>query len=366
MKKTLLVTTDFFPNHGGVSAYWSRVCRSLPAKTLTVLTDVRGATTDHQDILVRPLLSSWFWPRWIKGVFVIRRAAKEQSCEQVLAAQLLPVGSMAYVLYLFTRMPYVVQVYGMDLAQAMQYTRKQWLAGKILRSARAVIANSESTAKLVRQCAGQKIPVSVVYPLPEISAAKQIEIDKLRQRHKLDGKRIILSVGRLVPRKGQDQLIDSMREITRLYPDAVCVLVGDGPDRGRLQRLAEEAGLSIVFAGAVDAAERDAWLSLCDVFVMVSRDVPGDMEGFGMVYLEAGAFAKPVVAGRSGGAIEAVDDEKTGILVDPESKEALTGAILSLLQNPSLAKQLGEEGRRRVLFKWNWESMMERFKQNFL
>lgn len=366
MKKALLVTTDVSPRHGGVAAYWSRVCRSLPAGDMTVLTDVMDAHAEGQDVVIRPLFFRVFWPHWFRGVFEIWRTANQRACKQIVAAQLLPVGSMAYLLHLFTSMPYSVQVYGMDLAQVLCHPRKRRLAGRILRSAHSIIANSKATAELASTCAGKEIPVTVVYPVPAALHPDKTMIVDLRQRYQLSGKRMVLSIGRLVERKGQDRLIEAMREVSAAQPNTVCVIVGDGPDRERLRTLAGKQGDSIIFTGAVTAEERDAWLSLCDVFVMVSRSLPGDVEGFGMVYLEASSLGKPIVAGRSGGAVEAVADGATGLLVDPESTGGIAQAILTLLKDQTLSEKLGEEGRFRFQSQWNWETMMDRFKNSLL
>ncbi|MBI4121852.1 MAG: glycosyltransferase family 4 protein [Parcubacteria group bacterium] len=368
MMKVLLVSIDFAPNHGGVAAYWLRVCRTLVGSELAVLTNIAAAPKAGlpQQIVVRPLLSHWFYPRWLRGVFDIWRTCRQLQCRQIIAAQLLPVGSMAYILHRLTGIPYVVQVYGMDLALAMRHPRKKRLARRILRSAHAVIANSQATARLAKECDGEDLNIQVVYPIPEISQADVKVMDHLRAKYHLSGQRIILTLGRLVERKGQDKVIEAMPAIRAQVPDAVYVIVGDGSDAGRLKTLAKEQGEAIVFTGSVDEAERNAWLSICDVFAMPSRTLPGDVEGFGMVYLEAAAFGKPVVAANSGGAGEAVEDGKTGLLVEPTSADAIAGAITRLLLNPAEAQALGTEGKRQMQTKWQWNEQIERFKQALL
>ena len=145
---------------------------------------------------------------------------------------------------------------------------------------------------------------------------------------------MVLCVSRLVPRKGQDTLIRAMPIVTRLVPDAVLLIAGDGPDRPRLEALAAQAPAdSVVFAGEVPDADLPAHYAVGDVFAMPCRSRFGglEVEGFGIVFLEAAATGRAVVAGRSGGAAEAVLDEQTGLLVEGREPKAVALAIARLL-----------------------------------
>ncbi len=368
MKKSLLITLDFPPNMGGVAAYWQRVCHGFSEAELVVLTSVSRSPDRIGDVQVlkHQLLAHFFWPHWTLGLIRTFFVVRKHTIRQLIAAQLLPLGTIAYVLFKLTGLPYIVQVYGMDIVAAQQSPRKAKLARLILSSAHAVVANSEATAKLAQSCAGKEIRVVVVYPVPEVVAASSSTVSELRSRYALNDKRVILTIGRLVERKGQDKLIEALPAIRQKVPNAVYVIVGDGPDQGRLSTLAKEQGCAIVFTGAVSEEQRNAWFSLCEVFAMPSRPLAGDIEGFGMVYLEAAAFAKPVVAGNSGGVTEAVEDGVTGLCVDGSSATEIAAAVAKLLKEPTFAKHLGEEGKRRIETKWNWEEMLNRFRQTLL
>jgi len=169
---------------------------------------------------------------------------------------------------------------------------------------------------------------------------------------KLDGKKIILTICRLVPHKGTDTLIEAMPMIRRDVPNAALVVVGDGPYRADLERKAVQSGQSgnILFVGWVSEEEKFGWYSACDVFAMPSRwdRTSKGIEGYGYAFLEAGAFGKPVVGGNSGGIPDTVEDGVTGVLVDPNDAGAVAGAITSLLKNPEKARKMGEAGRKRV------------------
>jgi phosphatidylinositol alpha-1,6-mannosyltransferase len=331
------VTLDYAPNHGGVSAYWQQVTASMPPESWVVL---------------KPSLFRWFWPRWTLALWQTWRVYRSQGCEMLVAAQVLPIGTIAYILHTLLSIPYVVQLYGMDLALASRSSRKTKLVRKILASAEAVVVNSRATANMTKQFGVDPEQCVVVYPIPVAPRAQQ--------PRKLTGKKIILTVGRLVPRKGQDMVIAAMPLVLRELPNAVYVIVGDGADRSRLESLAQGLGDAVVFTGAVEDAERDAWLAGCDVFIMAARPSADDVEGFGMVYLEAGALGKPVIGGKGGGVVEAIMDGETGLVIDSTSKEEIAKALVKVLKDESFAQKLGQQGREECTSRWNRSKEVEK------
>ncbi len=363
MKRCLLVTIDYEPNHGGVAAYWSRVSADMPEGQWRVLTSVTDGVEPSKNVVRMPLLSRWFWPRWFLGAYRSYKAYKHEQCEMIVAAQLLPVGSMAYLLHRLFDIPYIVQLYGMDLAAAEQHSRRKKLAVRVLQNAQACVANSQATANRAAAFGVAIDKITVVYPVPQAPVAKPVLVADLRALHGLVDKRVLLTVGRLVARKGQDMVIKAMPSVLARVPETVYIVVGDGPDRERLNTLATESGVPVIFTGAVSGEARDAWFALCDAFVMPCRDMAGDTEGFGMVYLEAAAASKPVIASAAGGVSEAVEAGKTGLLVDPQSSEAIAEAIIKLLSDESLRERLGHTGRERFDHYWSWSKQLEQFKR---
>ena len=186
-------------------------------------------------------------------------------------------------------------------------------------------------------------------------------VPSVRGRYGLDGKKVILTLARLVERKGQDKMIEALPAIKREIPDVRYVICGKGSDEARLRRIAVEQGVSdeVVFAGFVPNEVRGAFYDVCDLYAMPSREIPekGDVEGFGITYLEANAFGKPVIGGRSGGVAEAVIDGVTGILVDPWDVNAIASACIRLLKEPDLAERLGRQGRDRVKTEFSWDKI---------
>lgn len=366
MKKTLLVTIDFPPAVGGVATYWKNVCQSVPADKLVVLT----APTDQQEadgqfkckVIRKPLFFQLLWPRWLKGIKQVYKTYRQEGCEQILVGQLLPIGSVAYLLKRFFKVSYSVQIYGMDLLMAKQHPRKYRLAQKILKSADKIFVNTRAIGTMVRHYTDQKLDSVVIYPVPpSVPVIDDALKSSLIENHNLRGKKIVLTVGRLVARKGQDTTLGAMLHVWQDNPDVVYAMVGDGPDRERLEEMAESNKHRVIFTGTVSDDERNAWLSLADVFVMPSRQTDDDVEGFGIVFLEANQFAKPVIGGKSGGVAEAVLHEKTGLLVDPEDVDVVARAIKKILNDPDYAKTLGENGKKRLEKELTWKDNINKF-----
>lgn len=178
----------------------------------------------------------------------------------------------------------------------------------------------------------------------------------------LHGKPVILTVSRLDIHKGHDTVIRALPAVLEKLPDAFYVVVGDGPMRPRLEEMSRACGVSgnVVFAGYIPRAQTLALFRNCSVFVMVSRIERGSAEGFGIVFLEAGAFSKPVIGGRSGGIPDAVADGESGILVDPRDPDQVAGAICRVLTDPDLASRLGSTGYRRVKSQFTWEATVRK------
>jgi phosphatidylinositol alpha-1,6-mannosyltransferase len=176
---------------------------------------------------------------------------------------------------------------------------------------------------------------------------------------------VVVCVSRLMPRKGQDALVRALPEIRRRVPDAALVLVGGGPSRARLEKLAQDHGVAdhVVLTGSVNHADLPAWYGVGDVFAMPCRERLGglDLEGLGMVFLEAAACGKAVVAGRSGGSVDAVLDRQTGRLVDGRAIDEVAAVVSGLLADPSLAAAMGARGRQWVNDAWSWDATVRDF-----
>ncbi|MEB3071062.1 glycosyltransferase family 4 protein [[Mycobacterium] vasticus] len=188
--------------------------------------------------------------------------------------------------------------------------------------------------------------------------------ERLRERHGLGGRPTVVCVSRLVPRKGQDMLIRALPAIRQRVDGAALVIVGGGPYAERLHKLAAECGVadSVTFTGGVPAAELPAYYLLGDVFAMPCRTRGSgmDVEGLGIVFLEASAAGVPVVAGDSGGAPETVLDNRTGRVVDGRSVSQIADAVSTLLADPDRAAAMGNAGREWATGHWGWDGLADR------
>jgi phosphatidyl-myo-inositol dimannoside synthase len=183
-----------------------------------------------------------------------------------------------------------------------------------------------------------------------------------RARHGLTSASLLVSVGRLVPRKGVDDVIRCMPRLLRQLPALQYVVVGQGPDAARLQALARELGVSsrVRLLGALDDSALRGCYAAADAVVLAARDEPESVEGFGLVLLEAAACGRPTIGTRAGGLAQAIVHGVTGLLVDAGDHEALCAALERVLGTPALARALGEAGRRHAASEGSWERTAER------
>ena len=230
---------------------------------------------------------------------------------------------------------------------------RRWCIGQ----ATKLFPVSRYTASLLRDLGATEDKILRVPNGTDPKRFKPLDVQELRRAHQLEGKKVILSVGRLAPRKGFDTVIEAMPRIVEAMPEALYVMVGAGPDRERLEKLAHEHGVEdyILMVGKVAWDELPLWHNVADVFVTPSRNAPPSVEGFGIVFLEANACGKPVIGARTGGIPDAIVDGQTGRLVEADAPDELAHTILEILGDPSLAQSLGEQGRRRVLESGTWD-----------
>jgi phosphatidylinositol alpha-1,6-mannosyltransferase len=271
-------------------------------------------------------------------------------------------------------LPIAVNVYGLDLIYA--HPLYQWMVKAFLPRCSHVIAISEASKREALQRGVWPEKLSVVHPGLDFSEFQRLpDTERIRQRHGLDGHSVLLSVGRLAKRKGIPEFVEHcLPAIVEEFPDAIYLVVGGNPTeslshkedvRGRVEQTAKELQLEdhVRLLGRV---ERDKLIDLyhaCDVFVLPAIPVPGDMEGFGIVLTEAAAAGKPVVSTRLGGITDAVVDGESGILVEPGTWGELSKAVLALLTDESLQREMGQSGRERAKAELDWPITARRYAQ---
>ena len=340
--KFTLYTLDYPPNRGGVASYLFNLVRA-----------------SEGGILVRSNIERSFWKIWPKWVPVVFKMKKEPKGRIILVSHVLPLGTAAWISKTFGGPDYAVIFHGLDIRNARAGWKK-WLLQMICSKANQLIVNSNSTKQSLSSLLGESSKeIKILHPALPIN--DQISLNQknltLPFHSKQKGEKIILSICRLVPRKGIDMAIRAMKGVNARY-----VVIGDGPDKDRLESIAKSEGVPVEFIGDVNDYEKNEWLKIADVFLLPVRDEGDDVEGFGIVYLEAAAASIACIAGKSGGAIEAVNHNETGIHVDPENVEEIRAAITDLLEDEEKRTGFGKAGRVwATKFSWkdNWKKLTD-------
>ena len=363
----VFIVNDFPPIIGGQSSYLYHLCRALPPEEILVLAPACKDTSAFDRaqafrIVRKPYL--WRIPGVEKIVkilfplFWVRDLVKKEKPVLLHCAHVLSTGFVGLCMKKLTGLEYVVYTHSADILEYQHHVLlRSWLK-RILSGAKYVVTNSGFTRARLEEL-GVALEHIIISP-PRIDPSEfDAPLDAVAWLEKsgLRGRRILLSINRLVARKGNDTVIKAMPSLLKKFPDLTYVVFGAGPCLGMLRRLVRDLGLerAVMFIHDGDEARR-VLLASCEIFVMVSRDIKarGDVEGFGVVYLEAGACGKAVVAGDSGGVRDAVEDGMTGFLVDPEDPAAVGSAIARLLMDPALAVGMGAYGRARVHEKFDF------------
>ena len=367
MRRTLLVTNDFPPRAGGIQSYVQALAQRLPPDDLVVYAPAwpgaaefdagqRFPVVRHPGSLMLPVAT------------VARRARRlvaEHRLDAVWFGAAAPLALLTPTLRRAGVRRAVASTHGHEVGWSMLPGARQAL-GRIGRQVDVVTFVSRYARGRIAAALG---PLAALEYLPPGVDTELFRPDAgargaLRAALGLGDRPVVACISRLVARKGQDQLIRALPEILRTVPDAVLLIVGDGPDRAALERRVSDAGLSshVVFTGPVPWAELPAHYAVADVFAMPCRTRGRglDVEGLGIVFLEASAAGLPVVAGNSGGAPETVQQDRTGVVVDGRDVSAIAEAVSRLLLDRVLAQRWGTAGREWIRSSWDWQRSADR------
>jgi len=358
--KLLLLTMEFPPQFGGVAEYYGRLVEHWPNREEAIV------VLQPADALAKK--------RFFKWPFIHRalnRAIREKNIDLILVGQILPLGMSAYLYFLLNRLPYAVFLHGLDFSLARRNVWKRFLSKLILRSAAAIICTNNFTAQAVKDAGlGSESKVFVVHPAALLNWEASPGFSAADLPFSRPEKKVLLSIGRLVPRKGFDRVLSALPLVFKQAPDLLYILIGAGPDQFRLEkirsRLPADCQEKIYFRGAVSTAEKNYWLKNSDIFIMPSREekVLGikDFEGFGIVYLEANLAGLPVIGVQSGGVGEAIKSGESGLLLPDDRPETIARAILDLYHSPEKRALFGRQGRERARNDFNWPGQAVKLK----
>jgi phosphatidylinositol alpha-1,6-mannosyltransferase len=376
---TLLIALDFPPMGGGIARFHGAVARRLPGEMIvSTPQDPDAAATDAPfQGAVHRLPVSRRVARTLPGVVLwssrAMTLARRHRTRFVYCGNLKPAGYPTYWVHRRARIPYGILLCGGELlSEQIKYDHSPFKrrAGRaIFGGAAALIANSRWTADLavtVMERLGlndRRSRVQVVHLGTDPDHFRpDLDTTEVRARYHLpDGDRWLLTVARLDPHKGVDTVLQALPAILARAPDVRYAVAGGGPDRDRLERLAQRIGVAerVRFLGEVSEQDLPALYNAAAMYVGASRQSERiGVEGFGIVFVEASASGLPVVGGASGGVPDAVRDGETGFLVPPNDSVAVAAAVSRLLADPTLARRLGTAGRRAVVTHYNWDRVV--------
>jgi len=359
--KVLLVTNDFPPRVGGIQSYLWNIYRALGVDVRVLAPAFQGDASFDRAAGVDVV-------RWPHAVAWATRALERKVHELSRDADVVAFGAVLPMNLVGRRLdrPVVVHTHGFEVAWARAPLMRQVLR-RIGRAASVITVVSDFTGRFIDRAVGQPEKIHLLrtgVDLDRFSPA--VDGTEVRKRYLIDDRPVVVCVSRLVARKGQDQIIKALSVVRQWVPGATALIVGDGPMRSKLEAQARALGLSdaVVFTGQVAEQDLPAHYAAGDVFAMPcrSRYAGLEVEGLGLVYLEAQACARPAITGDSGGAPEAVVPEETGLVVRGAAVGPLAEGIARLLGDAKTARSMGEAGRRFVEREHRWSDVVARYR----
>ena len=365
-RRTLIVTNDFPPRRGGIQSFVHELAVRQPAGSVVVYASDHPGSAQFDAEQPFPVL------RHPTGLLVptpaarsrVTAAVREHGCTAVWFGASAPLGLLGASVRRAGAERVVATTHGHEVGWAMLPGARQALR-RIGAQCDVVTYLGEYTRRRIAGAFGPHPSLQQLTPGVDVETFRpDVDGSTVRARYGLADRPVIVCVSRLVPRKGQDRLITALPAIRREVPDAALLLVGSGPYHDELLELARATGVGehVVLTGGVPAEELPAHYAAGDVFAMPcrTRRAGMDVEGLGIVYLEASATGLPVVAGDSGGAPDAVREGETGYVVDSENAALLTDRIVTLLLDPALRTRMGRAGRDWVERDWRWDVLADR------
>ena len=373
MNRYLVVTELFLPTRGGTAVWFDEVYRRLGGKTTDVVTAAVPGDIPHDaahparihrlDLRRVPWLRPESLLMYLRLFGRTLRLALTRRYTAIHAGRALPEGLVALVIGRLTGHRVVVYVHGEELTSwgsGMKYRVMRC----VLRWSDRLIANSRYTRETLCGMGIAVTRIALINPGVALERFQPgLDWQSLRAKHPWLGSRpCLLSVGRLSRRKGFDMSVRAVARLRDRGIDVDYVIVGKGEDENYLRTLAAELGVAerVHLMGAVSEEDLPRWYNACEIFLMPNREITGDTEGFGMVFLEAAACGKTAIAGRAGGTEDAVLDGETGLRVDAVEERAVAEAISSLLSDPARRRALGDAALARARRDYGWASVAAR------
>ncbi|WP_375475007.1 glycosyltransferase family 4 protein [uncultured Jatrophihabitans sp.] len=366
--RTLVVTNDFPPRQGGIQSFVHELALRQPSGSVVVYTSDHAGAAAFDAAQPFPVLrhpTSLLLPTPAARRRAVAAFA-EFGCDSVWFGAAAPLGLLARPLRAAGARRIVATTHGHEAGWAMLPAARQSLR-RIGADVDVVTYLGEYFRRRLAMVLNRPEKLQQLTPGVEVETFRpDVDGSAVRRRHGLADRQVVVCVSRLVPRKGQDMLIRALPAVRRRAPGVALLLVGDGPYRAELDELARRVGVadSVVWAGGVPHADLPTHYAAGDVFAMPCRTRRAglDVEGLGIVFLEASATGLPVVVGDSGGAPDAVRDGETGYLVDGTDVDAIAARLTELLADAELRARMGAAGRAWVERDWQWSTLAARLR----
>ncbi|MDX9703635.1 MAG: glycosyltransferase family 4 protein [Candidatus Auribacterota bacterium] len=374
--KRLIFSEIFPPRKGGSGRWFYEVYSRLSKENHIVCTGYcEGDNAFDSTCGMNIIRLNLSMPEWglksfrglkdyIRIFFHVRKIIKKEMISSIHCGRSMPEGLVCYLISKLSKVPYLCYVHGEEIATYEHSRELVFLSKLIFRESKAIIVNSNNSKEImlnyVPDC---KEKIHVLNPGVDSSYFSPAPFDPMiRKKHGWYGRKVVLTVGRLQKRKGHDYTITAISKIKKEFPDILYSIIGDGEELPYLKDLTKQLNMEkyVQFIGETDDKTLLECYQQCDLFILANRNVNGDIEGFGMVLVEAQCCGKAVIAGDSGGTKETMIPCKTGMIVDSEQPDVIAESILTLLKDDQKLVSMGENGYKWVRENLDWNSLVKK------
>jgi len=362
--KILFITDNFLPHIGGSRVYSYNICKNLPQGSVVVLTRAMPGAKEFDSQqgfkIYRINLTKYeifrYLTLFINGLFI----GLKEKVSIIHCGETLPTGLVGFILSKILRVPYIIYTYSEEITTIAGLRTEGKILRFVLKRAVKIVVTCSFVEDLIIKLGAT--PGKTVKILPavenELLESGKADFTDIKKNLGIEGKRLIITLGRLVKRKGHSQVIKALPEVIKNFPNLVYLIIGSGPEEAALRELARNLDLSdyVLFHKDEGRLPKSAYYVACDLFIMPNRVLAGgDTEGFGIVFWEAAALGKPVIGGNSGGVSDSIINGVTGITVNSENIPEISSALIKLLSDEAYAKSLGRAGMERVRSSPSWQ-----------
>jgi phosphatidylinositol alpha-1,6-mannosyltransferase len=371
-KKVLVLTENFPPISGGSGRWFWELYSRLPKEQYLILAeDIQGAAdfdkTHQLNILRMPLKSTEWGFKSISGLKFywrvfrqIKKIIKQHQITHIHCGRVIHEGVTAWLLKLITGIPYLCYVHGEDVETAATSGEHNLMVKQVCKHADILICNSQNSANIVQRLDyAQNDKIQVLHPgVDSITFIPAAPDPIFQQNVGWQDRKVVITVGRLQERKGQDMMIRALAELVEDMPDILYAIIGRGDCREALEELSNSLSLQqhVMFMDELSDEQMIQCYQQCDVFILPNRTINNDIEGFGMVLVEAQSCGKVVIAGDSGGTRETMKLNESGYIIDCAQPSLIAQTVKRLLDNPDKLKAMGTCARQHVVDTLDWQA----------